>query len=287
MGDVKMLRLRRDDRCACGTELSRGTRAGWDRTRRVVVCEPCVGAVAPSVQGRRRGPVAAEAGPVSVDLAAGRRRRAEPAPPPVEVGVPGRSLIGEFERRRAAEEAEIRARHRFLGGWIVRRTPPSSTTRSFAVGAEGEMTLAQELADELGDAALWLFNRRPGVGRQRGDIDLLAVVPSGVWVIDSKHYAGRTVVATREAITVDGRRRALTESINRQVGAVGSAVPEVPRFPVLCFVGARVEVQAARADGIVVADPPRLAGLLGRAGPMDAATCAEVHRRLAAALPPA
>lgn len=285
MGDVKVLRLRRDDSCGCGADLPRGTRAGWDRAQRIVICEQCLDTASRSapVAGRRRAAVAVDAG-VPTE---GRRRAVGPPPPPVEVGAPGRSLVVEFERRRAAEEAEILRRHRILGRWLARRTPPSPTTQSFAVGAEGELVLSQLLMAELQGDALWLFNRRLGLGSKRGDVDLVAVVRSGVWVIDSKHYRGRKIVSTGDAITVNGRRRGLTDSIERQIAAVTSVVPDVPTFSALCFVGAKVRSKARRGDGVAVTDPKQLLELLRSPGPLDAATRDEVHRRLAAALPPA
>ena len=39
---VKVLALRRPGVCGCGAQLDVGTRAGWDRTLRVVVCLECL-----------------------------------------------------------------------------------------------------------------------------------------------------------------------------------------------------------------------------------------------------
>ena len=57
-----------------------------------------------------------------------------------------------------------------------------------APGAEGEAKAAERILGRAGDNALFLHNRLLGPDRRDGDIDLLAVTPAGVVVIDVKHH---------------------------------------------------------------------------------------------------
>ena len=90
--------------------------------------------------------------------------------------------------------------------------------------------------------------RIPG---SRANIDHIAVAPAGVFVIDSKKWAGKVERAHRAAtaertehMVVKGRLRdKAIDGVNRQISAVrtalsndfGIAIPTV--VPVLCFVG--------------------------------------------------
>ena len=62
----------------------------------------------------------------------------------------------------------------------------------FAKGAEGERLVARMLEEKCPDV-LFLHNRQRGSRARDGDIDHIAVAPSGVHVIDAKHYEGAKV----------------------------------------------------------------------------------------------
>lgn len=111
---IKVMRLRRPDSCAqCGTSVSAGTRAGWDRINRLVVCSPCL--------PHNR--------PVS----------------DIEVSLPGASLDWEYQRRSQARETRVKAKHPKIGGLLLALTDVPASTRSFAIGAEGERMIAARL----------------------------------------------------------------------------------------------------------------------------------------------
>jgi hypothetical protein len=228
LADVKFMALRRDGECACGTALPKGTRAAWDKVRRVVICEVCL---------------------------------AEPelgAPAIVDIGVLGASLQREYERRMVARELRVTSAHPLIGGWLVRTFKPPHTTTAFATGAAGERKAAEVLTRKVGDSVLFLYNRRVGLGPERGDIDIIAVAPSGVFVIDPKKYAGRKVRRNRagDAFVIDGRRRAgLAVSMRRHVDAVAIAVSEGPMPEIAvagsyCFIGADLPLRQLAVDGV-------------------------------------
>lgn len=282
MSDIKIMNLRRDDRCGCGAATPRGSRAGWDRERRVVVCLSCLPGV-----GRRRADVPADTtDPTGGVSPPGRRRAVQPPPLPIEVGVPGQSLVAEFARRQAKAETEYRKRHPVRSRWFGVRAPLAPSARAFMVGAEGEQLIADQVVRATVGRGFWMFNR--SLGRRAGDIDVLGVLDSGIWIVDAKHYRGRQVTVKDDIIVVGSRRRpGLTESMWRQISAVTAAVPGVPVHPAICIVGGRVPADGARAEGIVVTDVEGLTRAMSIGGPIDEATRGEIVQRLAAALPAA
>jgi hypothetical protein len=122
-------------------------------------------------------------------------------------------------------------------------------------------------------ARLILHDRRmPG---SRANIDHIAVVPSGVYIIDSKRYKGRNVrVATpllgSPKLVIDGRDRTkLVDGLLGQVEAVTRIVaaldPDVPVRGAFCFVDAHLPLLGT----------PRIRGVpvLGRKGPAKHINC--------------
>jgi hypothetical protein len=258
--DVKVMSLQRDGECVCGAFVPRGTKAGWHRTLRMVICASCLGLV--------------------------------DEPVPVDIGVPGGSLDREYARRMAAREQSVRARHPHIGGLVLRLRPPPSSTLAFAIGAAGEREAAETLARTVGDSALFLYNRRVGPGA-RGDIDIIAVAAAGVFVIDPKKYAGRKVRATRarDCFVVDGRRRpALAPSMRRHLGAVVQAVREGPLSTAsvsaaYCFIGADLPFRRLVVDGVPALGLRGTSELLRQPGPLDARQRAMLHADLGRRFP--
>lgn len=261
--DVKVMSLRRDGECVCGALVPRGTTAGWDRALRVVVCAACL--------------------------------KLEVSAPVVEVGVPGASLDREHQRRRAAREKRVRERHPHIGGLLLRLAGPVRTTEAFAIGARGEREVAERLQREVGDSVLFLFNRKRGVGRTSGDIDIIAVAPSGVWIIDPKKYAGRKVRANRggSMFIVDGRRKPeLAESMRRQIDVVaagvrGGPVPTAPVRAAYCFLGADLPWTSLTVDGVPALAIRGLVKALREPGPLDAHARTRLQADLSLRFPPA
>lgn len=261
--DVKIMSLRRDGECACGALVPRGARAGWHRTRRTVICASCL--------------------------------QIEVPPAPIDMGTPGGSLDREYIRRKANREQRVRTKHPRIGGLLLRLAGPVRTTEAFATGAAGEREVAERLQREMGDSVLFLFNRRLGAGRVNGDIDVIAIAPSGVWIVDPKKYAGKKVRSSSSGDTfiIDGRRRPqLAQSMRRQVDAViagvrGGPVATAPVLGAYCFVGADLPWSRLVVDGAFALSPRSLVKALREPGPLDPEARARLHADLAVRFPSA
>lgn len=220
----------------------------------------------------------------------------------IESGTPGASLQREYERRLAAHErrvaerrARITAKHPWIGRWLTGRVEVPHTTTAFAKGAAGERAVAEMLDRELAGSARFLYNRRVGMWRERGDIDIIAIAPSGVFVIDPKAYTGKRIRSTRsgDAFVVDGRRRpALALAMRRHIDAVAIAVSEgpIPAAEVsaaYCFIKSDLPWGRLVVDNVVATTPRGVVKMLKRPGPLTAKDRSTLHRYLGEQLPPA
>ena len=266
---MKRLKLRRDDVCVdCGAALLAGTVAVWDNLARSVTCESCHDAI-----------------PVDVALSG-------PAP---DRGIAGLSAQREYERRRAAREQRVRDHHPVLGDFLVwwRDAPQPET--AWARGAAGERAVAESLARRTIDTpAAFLHDRRRQAG-SKGNIDVLAVVPSGVYVVDAKDLSGKVRVESplfgASKLRVAGRDRTkLIDGLDAQVAAVRAAVaPAIEVHGVLCFT-ARADLPllgVSRMRGHLLTSPRGLAKRLNADGPLDAAAIDTLAVELAMTFPPA
>lgn len=214
----------------------------------------------------------------------------------LDLGTPGASVQREGERRRAKREEKTRERHPHIGGVLLKLQEEPQHERSLAIGAAGERELAASLARRCPEVIV-LHNRRlPGT---RGDIDHVAIAPSGVHVIDAKRYKGKIEVRKpffgEAKLFIRGRDRTkLVDGLARQADAVREAVaaaaPGTPVQACLCFVGGKAEMPLLRKlsiDGYPLLYPRRLAKWLNRPGDLDAEAMHALAEVLARALPPA
>lgn len=130
----------------------------------------------------------------------------------------------------------------------------------------------------------------------KGDIDLLAISPSGIYIIDVKAHAGR--VERRDTLRgarlyVDDRDKTLFVSGMRgQTDAVTNALDGVdthaqPVTPLLCFPHGRfVRLGVPKVDGVPVLTPAQVLTRLRLAGQASPAAVDRAARRLAERLPP-
>ena len=267
-----MLKLRRPDVCCvCGTPLPAGTPAGWDAEARTVTCAVCLEAVVP----------------VAVDA----------TQPGLDRGQPGASLAREYERRKNNRESRTREAHPRIGGLLLALREPPQHETAFHRGDLGEKAVAQSLEQRTADGpAIILHNRRmPG---KRGDIDHLAVVPTGVFVIDAKDIKGAVRVARplfgAEKLLVSGRDRTkLIDGLDRQVAVVRSALADngysdVPVRGALCFTRADLPVFGTlKMRGYLLLYRKALARRLNANGPLDPPAIEALGHTLAAAFPSA
>jgi hypothetical protein len=282
---IKLMQLRRDGVCGCGTTVVAGTRAGWDRVRRQVVCPGCLNASAPE---RESPALVPEPRLVDVD-----------PPPSAEAGRAGGSAQSEYERRKARRQAQVRAAHPRLGGFLLSVTNEPQSTRAWASGAEGERRVAVRLAEMAGDDVLLLHDRRiPG---SRANIDHLAIGAAGVYVIDAKRYRNADISVRRsgglfrpvvEQLFVGGRDRTkLVTGLTPQVAAVRKALADfvgdtVPVTAMLCFVDGRLPIFGSLSmAGVPIVGPKGAAKLIRAGGPFGTAAREAVRAHLASRLP--
>ncbi|HET7689511.1 MAG TPA: nuclease-related domain-containing protein [Nocardioidaceae bacterium] len=266
----KRLRLRYAGICReCGMDLPARTEAIYERSSKTVRCV-----------AHGEPPEDAE---VQVQL--------------IESGTPGGSARREFERRKAARENRIRAKHPRIGGFLLALSEDPQSTRAWDTGAVGEERLGNRLNAMASDALHVLHDRRlPG---SRANIDHLVLSPSGVYVIDAKKYKGRPrlrvdggLIRPRVERLLVGTRDCtkVVDGVLKQVEVVRTVVgDEIAVHGALCFVDADWPLIGGSfaTRGVEVVWPKRLVARLESTGPMGVDTLGRLHRKLAEALPSA
>lgn len=226
------------------------------------------------------------------------------AEPPTSGGA-GQSLQDEYDRRMAQREARVTARFPRVGRLLLAVFDEAPSTRAFKTGAEGERKAVKRILADAGDSTLLLVNRRLGQGRRDGDIDVLAITPAGVHVIDVKHYKDAKVKVEStgglfsprvEHLYVRGRESTnLIDKLEKQVAAVqealsGTATMEsVPVTAALCFVEAQLPLMSVPTiRGVQCLGPKSTAKWLRESsGPLGETQREAVHERLDRELPSA
>lgn len=105
---------------------------------------------------------------------------------------PGASLAREYERRRSNRERRVRDAHPRISGLILACSSEPQRQKAFHQGEQGELEVATAVAKVDG---VVLHNRRMPGGR--GDIDHIAIVPSGIYLIDAKAVTGKVEICSR------------------------------------------------------------------------------------------
>jgi hypothetical protein len=271
----RVLTLRRADVCVvCYEQLDAGSLAEWDAETRSVSCVAC----------KPAPPVSAPEPAVQVDR-----------------GVGGASAQREFDRRREARRERVMANYPRIGGLLLALVDDATSTKVWAQGAAGERAVADRL-DTI-DAGLVLHDRRlrrPDGRLSQANIDHIAIVPGGVWVIDAKTHKGKLEIRRTggiftprvEQLRINRRDQTkLVGGVHRQVDAVRAALstfdPEMRVRGAMCFVGTDLPWLDEDIDGIALRGRRGLVKLLGRPGELDPEAITETHRHLAGTFPPA
>ena len=271
---ARMLKLRRPDVCTvCGVPLAAGCRASWDPTAHTVTCVECA--------------LAAVEAPGPGTL-----------PHPLDQGRPGASAAREYRKRKRNREARTRKAHPRLGGVLLalRREPRHEA--AFRLGELGEKSTANFLERRTLSAPVMLLHDRR-MPRARGNIDHLAIGPTGVFVIDAKNVTGKVRITApllgAAKLLVAGRNRtSYLDGLDRQVLAVRRVLEsagrtDVPVHGVLCFTK-QAEfplLGVMRIRGHRVHHRWALARRLKKSGPLSGSTIEQLAHVLAVALPPA
>jgi hypothetical protein len=168
-----------------------------------------------------------------------------------------------------------------FGGLAVALSDARPHTRSWDRGAIGEERLGARLNALAGGGLAVLHDRRiPG---SKANIDHIAIIRSGIWVIDAKRYGGRPELKTEGGILrprveklLVGRRDCtkLVDGVLKQVDVMRDLVGDVPVTGALCFIEADWPLigGAFSTQGVHVLWPKRLAKVLTEhtAGDVDA-----------------
>ena len=288
---IRVIRLRYAGRCKCGVDVPAGTRAGWNSAQKTVTCPGCL--TRQAIETPRVEPLSGFSDSEQPSLHERAHRDA------------GVSLAAEYERRMARREDRVKQRLPRIGGLLLRIFDEAPSTKAFKKGADGERVAIKKLLSDSGPNVLFLVNRRLGVGRRDGDVDVVAVSAAGVLVIDVKRYGEANVRVEREGglftarhdvLKVRGRDESrLLDGLAKQIDAVTLALQADPRFaevPVsgsLCFVDADLplfgQLEARRH---LIGSPKRTAKALREAtGDLAQDLVENVADHLDAALPPA
>jgi hypothetical protein len=221
----------------------------------------------------------------------------------VDRGTPGGSLLRQYEQRRSAREQRVRAEHPHIGGLLLALNTEPATTTNFRRGAQGERYVAERLQRRCDPGVELLFNRRLSARGRDGDIDVLAVTPNGVHLVDVKRYQGAAVRVRRrgglvrplkEQLLIRGRDHTeLLESVERQRDVIRSLVDQlpngtsVPLHAALCFVDADLPLVPDRIAGVALLGWKGVAKRMNKSGSLSADVRAGLVGHLARALPPA
>jgi hypothetical protein len=219
------------------------------------------------------------------------------APPPaaeLDRGEAAASVAREHRRRREARERRVREAHPRIGGLLltVHQAPQRET--AFRRGELGEQAVGALLERRTADGpGIVLHDRR--MPRGRGNIDHLAIVPGGVFVIDAKQYSGKVRVVDagfrgQRLVIAERDRTKLLEGLDRQVSVVRDVLAaaghgDVPVHGVLCFTTADLpRLRTLEIRGHLLLTRRALGRRLDADGPWAPAIEA-VAPALAAALP--
>lgn len=305
-GVPRLINLRYPGTCAiCSASLPARTKAWWFAAIKQIVCttcspadampEPPIAPVEPPVAAAAEG--AAEAPAL---------RPPEPADAAPEgalltmVGDAGASARREGSRRADRRERETLARHPRVGRLLLAVTDEPQSVRSWKKGAAGEEALGARLNELADERRVVLHDRRvPG---SRANIDHIVVAPTGILVIDAKHYGGqverrnvgnifrkdvRVYVGPRDCTELVQGSEDQAEVVRDALSSLGFA--DVPARPVLCFIGAEWGLFASpfKVGHVLVTWPKFLCELIGAEDEVETVAIQEVARGVAAALPAA
>lgn len=276
--DEKRMRLRYAGACrVCGVHLPARAEAIYERAAKTVRC------VSHHVSTPIEPGVLGLVDPAVVNV--------------VQSGTAGASARREFERRKVKRAERIRTKHPKLGGLILALSEERQSTTAWDTGAAGEERLGKGLDRLASDTVRLLHDRR--IPNSRANIDHLAVTASGVYAIDAKKYRGRPHLKVEgglfrprvERLLVGSRDcTKLVDGVLRQVDVLRGLLDiDVPVHGVLCFVGADWPLVGGTftTRGVQALWPSKLYHQLQAEGPVTAGKVAELHRKLASALPSA
>lgn len=167
---------------------------------------------------------------------------------------------------------------------------------SFLVGAAGEQAIARSLERRTAKRGVIVLHDRR-MPRGRGNIDHLAIAPTGVYVIDAKSISGkvrvtRPLFGAAKLIVQGSDRSRLVDGLDRQVAAIRHALlhrgrADVPVHGVFCFT-AKADLAlfgSSEIRGHRLHHKRGLIRKLNRSGSIDAEAIEVLSDALASAFP--
>jgi Nuclease-related domain len=272
----RVLKLRWAGECGeCGAALPAGSLGWWDAPKHTITCPSCR--------------------ELSAEGSSPSRAASRPAPP-LDRGQPGASVAREYLRRKHKREARVRETHPRIGGLLLLLEGSPRHEQAFHIGASGEREVAATLERRTAQSpTIILHDRRMPGGH--GNIDHLAIAPTGLFVIDAKNIKGKVRVANPmfgpPRLMISGRNRTkLIDGLDRQVAAVLDALTlcghGVPVQGALCFTTAELPLLGTLSmRKHLLVHCKALAKRLNAKGPLQPDAIEELARYLAGALPPA
>jgi len=216
-----------------------------------------------------------------------------------ERGRPGGSARAEYERRQTRDDARRRAVFGPLAPAVRFIAGPRSSTEAWGRGAVGEERVGHWLDGAVRGRGVVLHDRALPHGR--ANIDHLAVVASGIWVIDTKHFRGRLerrdlggwfVPSPRLFVAGRDQSRLVTTARRQQAQVAEALLAGEPAGGLLvrvalCFTGAQVGLFARpfTLEGVLVTWPRAFASTLAAGGPVGSVERRALAARLARAFP--
>lgn len=231
----RVMRLRYAGTCrVCLASLEAGTTAVYERSRRSVRCTGCRESATPEQDTAR----------LSATATTGRDE--------LKLRAPASAVIAETLRAQAA--APVQSGPARLFG----RSPLTDDSRSWYLGALGELEVAREL-ERLGED--WCVIHAVPVGTAGSDIDHLVIGPGGVFTINAKYHEGKKLWVGSRRLLVNGQRtdhlrnaayesKRVAKILSRATGRAVSATS------VIAVVAAqRITVREKPSDVVVMSSP--------------------------------
>jgi hypothetical protein len=190
-------------------------------------------------------------------------------------GLPGQLLIEEVVRRQDRVAPRTR-RERLLG-----RSPISAKNLPWYVGAKGELVVGRILDRLSGE---WRVLHSLPVSHA-SDVDHVVIGRAGVFVLNTKHHAGKRVWAAGRSVLVDGQRLPYIPKAEREGTRVSDALTRAGVFgtevqPVLVLVSVASLTLRAEPDVPIVRAEQLLSWLRAQPAKMDEEVVAELAMRL-------
>jgi hypothetical protein len=212
-------------------------------------------------------------------------------------GRPGASAGREHARRKDNREERTRKKHPWIGRLLLALREAPQSERAFHQGEIGELKVGAFLDKCAVDRSVVVLHDRR-MPRGRGNIDHVAVAPTGVFVIDAKAIKGKVGVQTslfgKAKLRVRGRDRTnLIDGLDRQVLAVRNALEagghtEVKVQGVLCFTDADLPLVGGKEmRGHLLLYRKGLRKRLAKQGPISSEAMSAIAHAIATALPSA